>query len=86
MLAQREFRDKCRMCEEIGDKPPSKPALLANHFKVITFLSKYHDEVRMAEMCNYLGQDGGMEISEVVAIAAYNLDIVRSIDGFSLGC
>ncbi|KAL8758367.1 MAG: hypothetical protein Q9199_001542 [Rusavskia elegans] len=34
-LAEYDFNDICRMCEEIGDKPPSKPALLADHFKAV---------------------------------------------------
>ena len=45
-LAEYDFREKCNMCEEIGEKAPSKPALLDEHFKAVAQTS--------AEFDNYL--------------------------------
>ncbi|KAI4261055.1 MAG: hypothetical protein L6R42_003740, partial [Xanthoria sp. 1 TBL-2021] len=74
-LAEYDFHDKCRMCEEIGDKPPSKPVLLADHFKAVAETSaQFHDyltdvlggsthktKAKMGEVRSDSWQDRGVE-------------------------
>ena len=43
-LAEYDYHEKCNMCAEIGDKPPSKPALLADHFKAVAQTSEDFDK------------------------------------------
>lgn len=74
-LADFEFKEKCSMAEEIGDKPPLKPALLPQHFKAVAQTSaefencltnvyggaSYKDKARMAELRSDEWRDQGIE-------------------------
>ena len=74
-LAEYDFHEDCIMCEETGDKPPSKPKLLAKHFKAVAqtsaefdnFLTSVYggmshkDKARVAELRNDDWQDRGVE-------------------------
>ena len=74
-LAEYDFHEACIMCEETGDKPPSKPKLLAKHFKAVAqtsaefdnFLTSvfggmsHKDKARVAELRNDEWQDRGVE-------------------------
>ena len=74
-LAEYDFHEDCIMCEETGDKPPSKPKLLAKHFKSVAqtsaefenFLTSVYggmshkDKARVAELRNDEWQDRGVE-------------------------
>lgn len=72
-LAEYDFHEKCKMCDEIGEKPPLKPALLADQFKAVAQTSAefdnylynvyggstYKDKAKVAEIRNDEWQDRG---------------------------
>ena len=74
-LAEYDFREKCNMCEQIGERAPLKPALLPDHFKVVAqtraefdnYLrnvydgSTYKDKAKRAEIRSDDWQDQGTE-------------------------
>lgn len=74
-LAEYEFHENCLMCEETGDRKPLKPALRAQHFKVVAKTSaefadyltsvlggsSHKDKARVAEMRSDEWQDEGIE-------------------------
>ncbi|KAL8930795.1 MAG: hypothetical protein Q9208_000336 [Pyrenodesmia sp. 3 TL-2023] len=74
-LADYDFHDKCIMHEQIGEKPPIMPVLLADHFKAVAETSaQFHDyltdvlggsthktKAKMGEVRSDLWQDRGVE-------------------------
>lgn len=66
-LAEYDFHEKCKMCEQIGEKPPLMPALLPDHFRAVAQTS--------AEFDNYLLHvQGGSTHKEKARLAELRSD------------